>query len=777
MRCKPRRVGSVGAMAAGVLGAVLVGPAAAGQASHYWQWGWGTYGSGLGSSVVDIARFDWSFICFGNEPADQRVVDWCNAILQVDPTHKFVIRVWPIGGLGDCPENHHQATFLHYLYKPGVKEALLKNVRTQIELIVKGLSKPENVMGSVFLEELPGHFSACPFRSPEWKKGDPLPWDIQRFQKEVEAELGGPFDWAEEKHRAWWGRRWVQVMDEIHKTMKEASGGRTVIYYQATGFPTLDYYEAVREADKEGARKYNPAGFVPIHYADVVKPGFCDGIFGYPNNKFIWETQTQTVVKKLGCLMFSQISMPPGMRLCTLDEMAALARWEHPGNLGGFLFPDEGRKTRAWNELPYQDDAYWTWIDHMRHFGWQHKIGLDLVARCLAPQVQVDYSLKDLKKSGFVHVQAIVHNPRHPSWYGGRADLALLKRMRVTLQVPEGFSIPPTNNAGPTLDLGDLGAGEYRAADWWVRLDKDEPTIPAGQAFRVTASAEAVAEGRGTTGTVASSAVDQAIACLKPRVLGRSGETWMEPAVRLPDYPAAVELQALAADILFPELVCGGYRRVVYRDVLSPNTLLRIGPGPKAALFAFPVFDEKVCRFSPHVPGPDGLVTFDKGYGVFGAGVAPVRSREKYKVRVTGRAKDGNLLVIMRFSGRRDGKPADQDFQCFYGGLTEQVKTIESAPIEVPRFDGGTAGLRLYFYRIESKGTLYLQSFECRRADIPEAGLDVSARLEGILSDLIQPLTVWTYKDLSDPVRYSNQKIRIRFLSPEEVKPLAEARP
>ena len=56
----------------------------------------------------------------------------------------------------------------------------------------------------------------------------------------------------------------------------------------------------------------------------------------------------------------------------TLDEMAELARWEHPGNLGSFFFPTSGRKTRAWNELTYQDDAYWTAIEHMRRFGPQH---------------------------------------------------------------------------------------------------------------------------------------------------------------------------------------------------------------------------------------------------------------------------------------------------------------------------------------------------------------------------------------------------------------------
>jgi len=46
-----------------------------------------------------------------------------------------------------------------------------------------------------------------------------------------------------------------------------------------------------------------------------------------------------------------------------------------------------------------------------------------------------------------------------------------------------------------------------------------------------------------------------------------------------------------------------------------------------------------------------------------------------------------------------------------------------------------------------------------------------------VLSDLVHPFTVWTYKDLSDPVRYRSRKIKIRFLSPDEVQKLTDARP
>ena len=49
--------------AALLLGLSLGGRAArAAEQDRYWEWGWGTYGSGLGggASVADIARFDWT---------------------------------------------------------------------------------------------------------------------------------------------------------------------------------------------------------------------------------------------------------------------------------------------------------------------------------------------------------------------------------------------------------------------------------------------------------------------------------------------------------------------------------------------------------------------------------------------------------------------------------------------------------------------------------------------------------------------------------------------
>lgn len=744
--------------------AVVAAVASADAADLYWKWGWGVYGLGVNrpAGALDNARFDWSFICGGNETINQPLVDRCNEILKINPNHKFVLRVWPTCGLGDCPENRYAATFLHYLYAPGVKDKLLDVVREQIGVIRHGISKPENFVGMIFLEELPEHFSTFAYLR-DMQKGDPLPFDIKRFHKEIEAELGEPFDWSKEKHRTWWGKKWTQVMNEIHHTMKEASGGRTVLYYQMTSYSTLDHYD-LDEAASKGDNSY----VVPIHYADIVKPCLCDGIFGYPNNKAIWKQQTEAIVNKLHCLLMSQISTPPGMRNCRFDEMVNVARWKNPGNLGSFLYCHDGRKTRLANECSYMDDSFWTRVDHLRRIGWDHSVHTDIVDRELSPVVGMNYDLSGLRKGDFVYVQAFVWNRRHSSWYGGSVDRATLKDVRVSIHVPDGFSVPEWNNPEQPVMLGDLAPEDGRATAWYVRIEKNDATIPPGQSFRIVA-----ATAEGAKGEAVSSAADQRVLPTQEHLIFRSGDRLMEPTYRLSNSKTVVELLPLGTTpILFPE-INDGCRRVVYRDALQPGTRLVLGPSVKARLFC-ELFGENTRCFRLHGPGTDGAEAFDKGYRVYATPGVSVRGGERYKLSLTGWAKDGgNCLVIAQFTGRdasNPAKPASKDMAVFCNSFDDKSQTVQSDEVEVPRFDKDDACMVLSFYRFKQKGTVCYQSFDCRRADVPEQGLDVSSRLEGVLPDLVPPLTVWTYKDLSDPNLHGQPKLRLRFLQPEVMK-------
>lgn len=102
--------------AALIVALFLVAPVSAQVEDHYWELGVGCYWGGMGGlTELDVARYDWLYLCFGNVSASDETVAQVNRFLEINPDLKVVIRLWPIMSLGDCAENRYQATFLHYL--------------------------------------------------------------------------------------------------------------------------------------------------------------------------------------------------------------------------------------------------------------------------------------------------------------------------------------------------------------------------------------------------------------------------------------------------------------------------------------------------------------------------------------------------------------------------------------------------------------------------------------------------------------------------------------
>jgi hypothetical protein len=726
----------------GVAGiSAMHGPAAA--KDRYWAWGWGLYGVNGQQEALDSARFDWSLLTFGSDDAaDRATIDRCNEILKLNPRHRFVIRVWPISNLGDLPENRYQATLFHYLYVDEIRRKVLAQTRAQIEYVLRNIAKPENVAGAVFLEELPSSFTSAPFGPDweKWKRGDPLPWDIERFRSQIELELGEPFDLTNVKHRRWWGRKYVSVLNEIHREMKSALHGRTVLYYQQTGYPSLDYRVPGRLIEPEADPR-----LVPIHYRDLVHSGGADGVFGYPNSATIWRLQTQTPVQQLKCLLFSQISLPGGMRQRSLEETTALARWRYPGNLGAFVFAGFGR-ARGRNEPAYQDDSFWTTTDHVRRFAWDQKINLGIVQRALSPSARVSVVSAGIDRW---KVRVAVWNRRDPSWYGGERARAVLRDARVELQVPAHAQLESTSPAA--IALGDIEPQDARMAEWRVRGRADTGAV------RVIVRSTDAADVRATA------TLQDTPEVFETQFMRRSGDRWMELRAVQPLSPE-VELRPLDTEVTAPALErLGSGERVAYRGSLRPTTRLVIGPGMRARLYATEIFDEATRRFAPYERGSNGAVAFSSGYGVFGTS-AHVYSGERYRIRVNGWAADGaNGQVVVRFSGTRAGVPAREDVPLIVNPFGSSPSTSEASFV-VPYFDHEAVTLTVYFYRLHGRGTVFYESFGCRRVDIPDDGLDVSDRLEGALTARTDPLSVWTYRDASDPNPWARPKMAIRRL-------------
>jgi hypothetical protein len=726
--------------------------------SRYWSWGWGLYGLRERREPLDNARFDWTYVLFGNVDApDQVTIDRANEVLKLNPEHGFLIRVWPIMHLGDCPENRFQASLFHYLYHPGVRERVLAETRRQVEFVLQKLDRPENVLGATFLEELPAHFTSAPLGSEwnRWKMGDPLPWDIRRFHKQIARDLGEPFDLRNPRHRRWWGKKYVQVLGEIHRVMKQSLGERPVFYYQ---HPLVRALDDVR-ADGSKARNLD-LRTLPIRYRELVGPGLADGMFEYPVNREMAERQHRTAIA-LGDLVFSQVSIPAAMRLVSLQDMTELARWKYDGNLGTFLFPTNGRPTI---ERGYDDQTYGTSTDLIRRFAWDNRINLEIVARELSPVVSLDYDVNATEQDGFFRIRAQIWNRRDSSWFGGRYDLATLQDVRVTLRLPVGFYMAGGDGVSAVFAVGNIGPQDGRAMEWRVRAEGDRAVIHAGQFFSVTAEAA-----DGTKGESVSSESQHRIPHLRLHVIARSGERWLEPTFGLASDPPSVELKALGDEIDSPMLARTGIERVLYRGTLSSTTRLIIGPGTRAVLLPVSIFDERTSGFHPHPRGPDGTVEFNEGYLIYGAVGPAVRSGERYRFRLTGRTSGGgNCLAHVRFTGMEEGKERTKDIEVPLHSLTGNLTTVESQDVEVPSFDGGRARMALAFYRRGGSGTLFLRSFDGYRSDIPARGLDVSDRLVGSLPSLASPATLLTYYDRSAPEDGLARRASVRFLSSRE---------
>lgn len=732
-----------GTIAAMTLATVLGSSALAQVDDHYWELGVGCYYAGTGGVTdLDVARYDWLYLCFGNIAATPETVAEINRLLEINPDLKVVIRVWPIMGQGDCPENRYQATFLHYLYKPGVKEGVLANLAAQVAVVLDNISRPENVVGLTFLEELPGHFSGNPFRTNE--TGGPLSWDLERFRAEIEAERGKPLVWDDET-RLWWGEKWVQVINEIHAAMKAAAPGRYVWYYQAVGAPSLDRVPEGTPLDRRA--------LVPIRFADIIKPGLCEGFFAYPNNAEVWASYTK-LAREHDWLFFGQVSHPAGMRLSTWDDCLALAKERMPQNQGYFLYcPGDCAAGSAWNDDPgIPDGPEWNTRGVSRALHWRRilaleDVGMDVVRAWPPLRLYADLPLEGAQPGGMIHPRVIVENSREPSFFLDPAE-GKLEGAQITLSVPEGFAIDPTASPPPTLPLGTLEPGERRVADWWVTV----PAGFAGQAGPFMLDARA-AQG-GPTHLALSG--DAAIPLAQTHLVGISGTEWIEPGFRLAaSMRPGIVIECLDDRVTNPS---AGDRqsRVRYHGVLERGMRLTIDPGGGATLTELPLLADR-GEDRADADDPSGFRALDDGYMVGRATVRrAVTPGEKLRLTIAGKVADGEQNhVILRF--------------VLAGGETTDVSALTnrfgvdwrevSAEVTVP--EGATELQQLFLYRLKQVGRVWYGPITVERADAA-AGEDVSAAVTGSLPMLERgDFAVISYRDEDTPTVAPRARVQL----------------
>ena len=715
MRLQQLRTVCVAGLLVGLLGV----RAYAGEGDRHWQLGSGTYFGGLHGDMteVDVARFDWMFLCFGNIAVTPATVDQLNRMLELNPRLKIVIRVWPIGNLGDCDQNHRQATFLHYLYAPGVKEKVLAETRHQIRLVLDRISKPDNVIGATFLEELPLHFTGAPFHKNT--TGDAVSWDLERFRQEIEAERGVPLRWDDDTRR-WWGTKWCQVLDEIHAEMKRALDGRLVFYYQQTNHSSLDMVPEATPMDKPM--------LMPIRWVDIIKPGLCDGFFAYANNRMIWDGYLQLAKEHNWCF-FSQVAHPP-YHLCSWSEHMELAKTRMPQNMGYFFYCEgDCAASKTWTiDTGIPPGPEWNTSrvsirrHTLRHLALE-QIGADVLKRQPALRLYLDLPLDQAVTSAWLRTRVVVENRREPACYREPAE-AVARKVTLTLVVPDGFALDPRHSAPATIVMGDIAPGERRAAEWWVSV-KPGFTGELSRPFVLTGKTE------GSPPTVMEASADTATPFAQPHEFGISGTEWLEIPFRLSPSPVKprIVIEVLAGPVRHPA-VGAGNAVIAYEGVLESGTRLVLDADTGARLFTLPLVDDDGAARAD-TNDPTGFRCFDKGYVVINSAIRrPVRGGTPLRVTVAGKSADGaQSLVNLHFTAKGKARDVAVLVNRFSGDWQEI-----SQPVSVPE-DADTLD-RIYLYRYGQKGKVWYGPVKIERTDIDAAGQDVSAALRGAFPSL-----------------------------------------
>lgn len=714
---------------------------------HYWQLGVGAYFGGCYGrfTELDAARCDWVYLCYGNIGATEETTELLNRMLALNPRLRIVIRVWPIMGLTPHKENRHQATMYDYFYLPGVKEKVLEETRRQIRIVLDNISKPENVVGLTFLEELPGHFTDNMIDVPNGGKSS---WAIEAYRKEIEAELGKPFVWNDETRR-WWCSKYVQALSEIHAVMKEASGGRLVFYYQQTNHFNLDHADPGMPVETPN--------LIPIHLAEIIKPGLCDGFFGYPNNTHLWETQTLQPAKKHGRLFFSQLPHGSTMRLGAWEECVKLAKTKVPQNLGYFWYCEGDCIRNIWNDdhsIPFEETGPGRnyYVEHSRRFLAQQQVGMDVIERNLKPELAFDYTIKDAKRGDFQPVWVQVHNTRDASWFVDPNE-ATLRDVRVKLTVPGGADLPRRNSPPAELALGDIEADGYRAVLWWAQM-KETVTVSQENPMRARLTAA-----NAPSVELTCDLPDVTSQTFQSREICRSGDSWIEPTYRVAEpLSPIIRMQPLGVNALRPA-VANGAETIAYGGTLHNGEELVIGPGLKGRLnpTSLILTEDLVLLADP--AGQHGTKGWSEGYHILNLRLMnPSRPGAKLRVTISGKVSGGAGSQVLlngfhapskeRWSEALLVNVLKEDWQ---EGISQEIVVPEDVVLQ-----------NVLCYRRENKGTIWYGDVSVTLSNLPASGIDVSDRLEGSVPSLTPgTFTRFTYSDGSAPSQMPRLRVQL----------------
>ena len=730
---------------------------------RYWDWGTGFYYVGWAGrlTALDCARADWLLLRFPDlDPTRENMLK-INQLIEMNPRLKIFIRVWPMQDFNpakgefshNTPTGRASRMMYDFHYSPQAKEKILAETRRHIRVVLEHISKPENVVGMCLLEELPQFLTdmGC-----YMKDGETNP-SIEAYREEIEAELGKPFVWNDEARR-WWSKKYVEMFDEIHLAMKEAGEGRDIFYWPQTGYKTLDHVLPGTDL--------STSSLMAIHFADIVKPDHCDGLFGYAGSASVFEHETLRFARERGWPFWSQTSHPAFMRGGGWEECRRASKIRMPQNLGTLLFcagscgryPGHAAPANvdptlpAAEQVPYRPPRSQHFgpyvVEHHRRYYAQENVGMDVVEKYLQPELSFNYNFDDQDGKKIHSVIVQVHNTRDASWFIDPKK-ALLDDVKLTLLPVNGLSFVG-RIANPTIALGDIEEDGYRIAEWLVRLEPGTK-ISADNPLRVRLTVpdrpavEAIAD--------QSSAV---IKGWKTHSIFASGDSWVEPtfAVDEPTEPL-IRVRVLDNTAVNPGL-SNGQDTIIYKGTVRASEELEIGPGRSARIMAGSLIKDDLDILKDR-DGPDQARGWSDGEKLFTLPLMnPSERGAKLRITVSGKVADGARLKLLITGWILPASylPWTSD-PIVIEALNDTWQENVTLEYQLPEI----ADIRkIVAWREGGQGTIWIGNITVTPQGMPEGGIDVSDRLEGTLPVLGEkPLTRFTYFDDSEPLWHQSR--------------------
>lgn len=715
------------------------------QADRYWMLGTGLYFAGCRGrfTELDAARADWLLLRFPGLPSTRETTALLNRLIVLNPRLKIMARIWPLGGLSPHREGRYQATFYDYFYLPGVKEKLLAEVRRQVRVVLDHLEKRENFVALTFLEELPQHFTDMAIFNEDGK----TTWAMEAYREQIEAEIGKPFEWNDAGRR-WWGAKYLQAFNEIHAVMKEASEGRLVFYWQQTGYKNFDHYPP--------EVSLSTGGLVPIQLEEIVKPGLCDGVFGYPNTDTVWEEDALRFARERGWLFFSQLSHAPWMRSDRWLPTIERVRTRVPQNLGtvwycegNCLHPmyESQRRQMGTDRMdpsipPDQGGPRMIhFVEHTRRLMAQLNVGMDVVERHLKPELRLDYNFGSGVGRVPRRVVLQVHNTRDVSWYTD-PEQAILRNVAVNLQTPSGVVL--MENASPTVTVGDIEADGYRVVSWPVRLDRGF-RVSRGNPLRARLHAA-----DGPTVEVVSDRQNVVIDPFQPRELYRSGDGWVEPVYReRSSVSVSARLSVLQGEAKNPMLSAGVYQIRYSGTLAAGEDLLLDATGARLVRGNLVVGDAHTLR---DPGGPHGARGWSNGEELFTLQLMkPAKPDSPLIVTISGKSAGGAESLIRLRGYQPNGWERWESEPLLVGRLNEEWREAVSETITLSE---GADVREVVLYRRGGRGTIWYGDIRVTLASVPAQGVDVSTKVTGRLPTL-SPLRTAGAERAQRPLRFT----------------------